>query len=515
MFRDVISGDVRKELKKFIQSGKIYHGRPLRFSEEIPLNKLFVVMPSWWDQYSGPDGTRVVDLKFYYKKGNGVPQWLVCDLRNKRWHWTEVPKGAPEPEHELMRYCSHTEFKRITGWMLSEVIYTPSVVHRPDLEFRQKNTLTVRQLGLDNPKKFPLFIKSNSAYAENSNNGSTQTQDHQEVPNNPVFQGKIELKEDSPVVIGNGLGSEDSPASANVPKSVLRRSGSSAKIVDEANEHSYSKRRKCTMTTLKKVLFGVTGVTLLGLVLFGTSLWSYISTATGNVQEAVQDQIPISFQIDRASGLIEDLKPTIKKNMRKIANEEANLEACGDRIVTLDTQLGKAKEQLAILRDDLGEGSEVYVYCNRRYTRSQVQTDLSNRLEKCQQVESLLDGEHRTRDLLNKSITTARSQLQAMLAERRRLRVQVQQFRTRSDMIELAKTTSANSFDQGNLGAAKEAVANLNARITVEEKLVGTAAEMTHEVILDDADIDSRPISEKVNEYLATGPDAATVAVQE
>ena len=52
---------------------------------------------------------------------------------------------------------------------------------------------------------------------------------------------------------------------------------------------------------------------------------SYIRTSAGYVTDAVQDAVPIEFQVDRARGMIQDLVPEVRKNMHVIAKEEVEV----------------------------------------------------------------------------------------------------------------------------------------------------------------------------------------------
>ena len=51
---------------------------------------------------------------------------------------------------------------------------------------------------------------------------------------------------------------------------------------------------------LKKTIFVVVGLGLLGFLIFGRQCASYIGTSIGWAKQSINDNIPIDFQIERA-----------------------------------------------------------------------------------------------------------------------------------------------------------------------------------------------------------------------
>ena len=51
---------------------------------------------------------------------------------------------------------------------------------------------------------------------------------------------------------------------------------------------------------IRKMLFVGGGVVLLGTLLVGRNLFSYVRTSAGYVSDAVEEAVPIEFQVDRA-----------------------------------------------------------------------------------------------------------------------------------------------------------------------------------------------------------------------
>ena len=72
-------------------------------------------------------------------------------------------------------------------------------------------------------------------------------------------------------------------------------------------------------------LFG--GLVLGGLLAAGAFGWnamSYVRTSIDGVKGAVQQAVPLEFEIRRARTMLNDLIPEVRKNMLAIAQEEGS-----------------------------------------------------------------------------------------------------------------------------------------------------------------------------------------------
>jgi len=263
---------------------------------------------------------------------------------------------------------------------------------------------------------------------------------------------------------------------------------------------------------MKKIVAGLVGVILLGMLAFGGDLWSYVSTAHTNVKDAVNDQVPISFQIDRAEKLVDGLIPDIQKNMVAISREEVELKRLDNRITGLECRLKKSEGQILHLRDDLASHPEDITFCysGKKYTRSQVESDLQNRFERYRVDEALHGSLQKQRVVRERSLETARKKLRAMMEQKGQLEVELQQLAARLEMVELAKTTSTYCFDEGNLGEVKKLVSDLQARLDVEERLCGSEEELANGVILEEEP--EKDVTEKITEYFDGSPGDAIAA---
>lgn len=238
---------------------------------------------------------------------------------------------------------------------------------------------------------------------------------------------------------------------------------------------------------IRKTMLVGGGVVLVGLILLGRDAYSYLRTSAGYVSEAVDESVPIEFQIDRARGMVQDLVPEVRKNMHVIAKEEVEVQRLEEQIKESQTRLAKEKEQLLRLKTDAASGKASFQYAGRTYTLDEVRADLANRFERYKTGEATLASLIDIRNARQKSLVAARQKLEGMLASKRQLQVEVENLEARLQMIAAAQATSNYQFDDSRLGRVKELVSNLRTRLDVAEKLVNAEVNYHGEIPLDNA----------------------------
>jgi len=250
---------------------------------------------------------------------------------------------------------------------------------------------------------------------------------------------------------------------------------------------------------IKKVIIIGAVVLLVGMLVFGTSMVSYLRTSAGYVADSVRDAVPMKFEIDRARREIKGLVPEVRKNMRAIAKEEVEVNRLQEQIEQTEAGLAKEKGQVMRLRSDLSTGKDVFNYASRSYTAGQVKLDLANRFERYKTGEATLESLRKIHAARQRSLEAARRKLEGMLAAKRQLQVEVENLEARLKMIEATKASSEYQFDDSRLGRLKELISNLRSRLEVEDSLVKAESRFHAEIPLDQADPEN--IVDEVTEY--------------
>ena len=236
---------------------------------------------------------------------------------------------------------------------------------------------------------------------------------------------------------------------------------------------------------IRRVIFLGLGVTILGLFVFGRHASSYVRTATGWVSDSVKQAVPIEFEIDRARGMVKDIMPEIRKNMQTIAKEEVEVERLNQDISNLEKKQDKDRTELMSLRTEATSGKTTFRFAGHNYTLDQVKCDLANRFDRFKTSDATLASLNEILTARQKSLDAARQKLDAMLVQKRQLEVDVENLEARLKMVEVAQTSSNTCFDDSHLGQVKELIADLQTRISVEEKMVNAESTIQGEIPVD------------------------------
>lgn len=253
---------------------------------------------------------------------------------------------------------------------------------------------------------------------------------------------------------------------------------------------------------LKKSIVVGLGLLLLSGLFFGRDAASYVSTSMGWMHDSVRDSVPVTFELERARKMIRDLDPEIRRNMRLIAVEESEVDKLRSQVEHVQTDLAKSQDQIMRLNDDLKSGNKNLEYAGRVYTSTQVKTDLERRFERHKTKEATADKLEKILTARERGLLAARDKLEAMLAAKRQLEVDVENLEARQKMVEVAQTTSDFNFDDSHLARTKELIADIQTRIDVAEKMVN-AEGVYHDEIPLDAPAEGEDISLQITKYFS------------
>jgi hypothetical protein len=254
---------------------------------------------------------------------------------------------------------------------------------------------------------------------------------------------------------------------------------------------------------IKKAFWvGAGAVLLLGL-LFGRDAMSYVSTGYSRMHAAVNDSVPLEFQLDRARQMIKDLDKPIQNSMHLIAKEEVEVAKLSRLVERSEKDLAKAKTEIMRLKGDLDRGGSNFVYAGHTYSEKQVKDDLSNRFERFKVTEQTNAMRRQVLAAREKGLAAAREKLTAMEASKRQLEVDVENLVARQKMIEVAQTASEINIDDSQLARTRELVGDIGSRLEVAEKLVNTDTQLHGEINLEQPE--ESDITEKVTKYFDGG----------
>ena len=264
---------------------------------------------------------------------------------------------------------------------------------------------------------------------------------------------------------------------------------------------------------IRKALFGVVGLALLAGLAIGTGANSYVCTTYDSVKQSVKNSVPIEFEIERARKMVKDIVPEIRSNMHRIAKEEVALNRLEEQIALSQQQLGKEQAAVLRLKNDLATGDAVFTYASHTYSAEQVRADLSRRFARYKTKDATLENMEKIYEARSKGLEQARNRLDAMLASKRRLELEVEQLESRLKAIEATQAASEYSFDDSQLGRVKELVSELKSRLDVEDRLLNAGPIVIDEIPLDDETPEN--LVDQVTQYFETPIEDETPLIAE
>ena len=248
---------------------------------------------------------------------------------------------------------------------------------------------------------------------------------------------------------------------------------------------------------IKRVLIGGSvGLLLMGF-LFGRDAVSYVQTSVGCVKQSVTDNVPVEFQIERARKMMRDIDPEVRRNKHLIVKEEVALEHLSERVADLDANQSKEKSNLMRMQSAVSTGDSRIYFAGHEYTSDQVKRDMSNRFDRYKTNDETLFNLRRVLNARQKSLASARGELEQMLASRGQLVAEVAKLEARQKMVEVAETSSEFNLDGSVLARAKQLVLDIETRLDVTDRLLTAELQYAEEIPLDG------PVSEDVSQQIA------------
>ena len=98
---------------------------------------------------------------------------------------------------------------------------------------------------------------------------------------------------------------------------------------------------------IKKAILATSGVCLLTTLSVGMPLWSYARCGWDWMKVSTTEMLPLEWEIQRARQMIDDLKPEIEGNAKKVAREKVEVNRLQQQYEDASIGLEKSREQMA------------------------------------------------------------------------------------------------------------------------------------------------------------------------
>lgn len=223
---------------------------------------------------------------------------------------------------------------------------------------------------------------------------------------------------------------------------------------------------------LKMGVLGTVGFGLVGGLIFGKDVVSYVRSSAKSVRTVVKDSVPIEFELRRARDLVDEIIPEMHANIRLIAQEEVEVAALKGQIGNAQEGLDAERGKIKTLRGSLEVHQVQYTFAGRHYTRGDVKADLAARFDRLRETELVLASKVRLLDSREKSLHAAMQLLEKTRNEKRILENRIEILASQHRLVKAASVGSQIQVDNGKLAQTSKLIAQIQKRLDVAERVL-------------------------------------------
>jgi hypothetical protein len=239
------------------------------------------------------------------------------------------------------------------------------------------------------------------------------------------------------------------------------------------------------MKWLKRSVIVVAGVSLVGGMLFGKDVVSYVRSSAKSVQSVVKDSVPIEFELRRARDLLEEIIPEMHTNVRLIAQEEVEVAALNVDIAKNQDSIKEEELRIAKLRDALAEPKAQYCFAGREFPRSYVKEDLANRFERFKETELVLASKKRLLVSRENSLHAAMQVLEQTRSRKRMLQDKIESLASQHRLVKAAAVGTNIQVDNSKLAQTEKLITQIKKRLDVAERILAHESQFVQAIPVD------------------------------
>lgn len=253
---------------------------------------------------------------------------------------------------------------------------------------------------------------------------------------------------------------------------------------------------------VKFIVLSVAGALLLGGILFGRDLFSYISSSASSVRAVVKESVPVEFQLRRARDLVNDIVPEMQANVRLIAQQEVEIASLKADIDQSHRAIGDERVRVTRLRDGLDTAQTSFTFGDFVYTREQIKQDLARRFDGLKEAEVVLAGKQRLLENREKSLQAAEQALERTRSQKAMLESQIAALEGQNQLVKAASIGSNFEIDSSKLAQSQKLIAEIKQQLDVAERVLAHQSQFVQPIQIDA--VSETDLLKQVDEHLAS-----------
>lgn len=239
------------------------------------------------------------------------------------------------------------------------------------------------------------------------------------------------------------------------------------------------------MRWLKRSVIVVAGVAVVGGLLFGKDVSSYVRSSAKSVRTVVKDSVPIDFELRRARDLLDEIIPEMYANVRLIAQEEVEVAGLNVDITNGEKSIDEESVRIAKLRNALSTHQARYCFAGQEYPRSYVKTDLANRFERFKESELHLASKRRLLATRENSLHAAMQLLERTRSRKRTLQDQIESLASQHRLVKSAAIGTHIQVDNSKLAQTEKLIRQIRKRLDIAERVLAHESTFTQAIPVD------------------------------
>lgn len=236
---------------------------------------------------------------------------------------------------------------------------------------------------------------------------------------------------------------------------------------------------------LKTAVIGTATVALLGGLVFGKDVVSYVRSSARSIRAVAKDAVPIEFELRRARDLLEEIIPEMHANIRLIAQEEVEVAALKGEISESQESLDAERNRIRTLRASLETARPEITLANRTYTRDDIKADLSARFERLKESELVLASKVKLLGSREQSLHAAMDLLAKTRDQKRLLENKIEALAAQHRLVKAASVGSPIHVDDSKLAQTEQLIADIQKRLDVAERVLAHESRFVQAIPVD------------------------------
>jgi len=219
------------------------------------------------------------------------------------------------------------------------------------------------------------------------------------------------------------------------------------------------------------------GALVLGGLIFGADLYSYVRSSARSVRTVVRDGVPMEFELQRARDMIEDILPELRANVRVIAQEEVEVAHLRGEITDATEKLSLHRKNVAAFRDQLQTRNVSFSVNGRDLSRQQLAERLASSVDRYKQAEATLVSKERLLQTRERSLLAAQDMLERSRSRKAELEQKIEALAAQNRLVQAQAVGTRVSFDNSQLARADKLMTEIQKRLETAQRVLAHEAE--------------------------------------